>query len=837
MDSKSIVSGDFSMHLASALGYRMQGGQRDEAVSAEGKVQPEWLDIFESIHRHGIGTIAEWRRSAALVSRERGLAYRPASLNDQPQEGWTLDPIPWVFSADQWTVLETGISQRTRLFEALLKDIYGPQRAIRERLFPAEILLRHRGYLRNLHNLPPGNGVIGLGLSAFDVARDSAGQPFVVNDRFDAPFGLGLALENRSVVNQVLPRLFGRCGVRRIGQFITDWFDHLGKCSPSASGAPQVVILDPSEPGEDSELGFVATYCGISRVHPSDLTVRDGRVWIRALNGLVPVDVIWKVVPGRNMDSLESENSFARGTAGLFEAMRSGGVAIASHPGVEVVQSPALYPYLPELCRALLGEKLLLPPVATWWCGQEKALSHVTANLKSMVVKDLAQPAEVRTRYGSRMAANELAELKAEILASPEMFVGQEELSISTIPTSRAGHLQPSAAVLRMFAFCDSEQKVQVMPGGLARSSTSDGTVISTRDYGESKDVWVRSPEQEGPFSIASALSRTRLITPDIVPSRTGENLFWTGRYAERTDTISRFAARLVEGRVRGFTSDSDFGQDHEKLLVKALFKIFGFKAPLKSDESGVTIDRLRQILEDRECPVAIPYNLDRFFNASQAAREEWSSASTLAISYCYESWHSPADTGDLVAHYGSKLNFLQLNLAAFLGLNLDTMTRDEGWALLDAGRRVERAAVVCALLRFLLKTKFEDKLSTLFNESILYTADSVRTFQSRFRDVPSTELTVRLLVDERDYPRSVWHLIERIDTLLAKLPLPGDHKHPRDLIAPWLREMEIFHGKLTAGGFDRHQTIAFLDRMRNFLKDLSDTITVAYFSHAKENV
>jgi len=825
------------MDLAAALGYRMQGGQRDEALSAEGLVQPEWHDIFESIHRRGAGTVAEWRRSAAQVSRERGLAYRPARLNEQPEKGWTLDPIPWVFSADQWTVLENGIAQRTRLFEALLKDVYGPQRAVKERLFPAEILLRHRGYLRTLHNLPPSEGVIGLGISAFDVARDSAGQPFVVNDRFDAPFGLGLALENRSVVNQVLPRLFGRCGVRRIGQFITDWFDHLGKCSPATSGAPQVVILDPSEPGEDSELGFLANYCGISRVHPSDLTVRDGRVWIRALNGLVPVDVIWKVVPGRNMDSLESENNFARGTAGLFEAMRSGGVAVASHPGIEVVQSPAFYPYLPELCRFLLGEELLLPPVATWWCGQAKALSQVTTNLKSMVIKSLAQPAEVRTRYGSRMSETELAELKAEILAAPEMFVGQEELVISTIPTSRAGQLKPSGAVLRMFAFCDSEQEVQVMPGGLARSSTSDGAIISTRDYGESKDVWVRSPEKEGPFSIASALSRTRLITPDIVPSRTGENLFWTGRYAERMDTISRFAARMVDGRVRGVASESDFGQHHEMLLVKTLFKIFGFKLPAQKNDSGAAVDHLLQILEDRDCPVSIPFNLDRFFNASQTAREEWSAASTLAISYCYESWHTEVDENDAIPEYGSKLNHLQLNLAAFLGLNLDTMTRDEGWALLEAGRRVERAAVVCALLRFLLKAKIDENLSTLFNESILYTVDSVRTFQSRFRDVPSTELTVRLLVDEKDYPRSVWHLIERIDMLLSKLPLPGDHTHPRDLIAPWVKEMEKFHNAVSGGKFDRAETVAFLARMRSFLKELSDTITVAYFSHAKENV
>ncbi|MDA0766336.1 MAG: circularly permuted type 2 ATP-grasp protein [Verrucomicrobia bacterium] len=817
----------------SAFDYRIQGDRRDEALSRDGVTAPEWGELFASLARHGSTVLSEWRNTAARISRERGLAYRPASIDGNPGEGWTLDPIPWIISPERWASLEAGISQRNRLYEKLLEDLYGPQRTLKERLFPAEILLSHPGYLRALHNLPPGNGIVGLGLSAFDVARDTAGQTFVVNDRFDRPFGLGLALENRTVVNKVLPRLFGRCGVRRIGQFFTDWFAYLGRCAPSGTAAPQVVILDSSEQGKDSELGFLANYCGISRAHPSDLTVRDGRVWIKALRGLVPVDVLWKTMAGRELDSLESENSSARGIAGIFEAIRGGGVAVASHPGSEALQSPGYYPYLPRLCRALLDEELLIPPVATWWCGQPKALSHVVENLATMVVKPAGPHHDFRTQYGSRLAGSELADLKAQILAHPTKFVGQEELLISTIPTSRPGGLVPRGAVVRMFSFQDGNQGIQVMPGGLARLSTESGVIVSTRNCGESKDVWVRSLLEEQPFSIASAISQTHLVSPDLVPSRTAENLFWTGRYAERTDVISRFAARVIDVRFQGFSQEHSIGQEHEDLLLQTLFKIFDCEGHLEDAKDADA--RLDLILRDRACPVGVTYNLERFFNATQTAREEWSPASTLTISACYEGWNGGPRGDGQREQFDSRLKMLQLNLSAFLGLNLDSMTRDEGWALLDAGRRLERSFIVSGLLSFLLKAELKEDMKALYNESILYFLDSVRTFQSRFHDTPSTELTVRLLLGEADYPKSVSYLLGRLHKVLRKLPTPGQQAHPCDLIEPWIEKMRRFNATMNEGKFRRRETILFLDELFAFLATLSDALTVSYFSHASK--
>jgi uncharacterized alpha-E superfamily protein len=170
------------------------------------------------------------------------------------------------------------------------------------------------------------------------------------------------------------------------------------------------------------------------------------------------------------------------------------------------------------------------------------------------------------------------------------------------------------------------------------------------------------------------------------------------------------------------------------------------------------------------------------------------------------------------------------------LGLNLDSMTRDEGWALLDAGRRLERSFIVSGLLSFLLKANLKEEMNALYNESILYFLDSVRTFQSRFHDTPSTELTVRLLLGEADYPKSVSYLLGRLHKVLRKLPTPGQQPHPCDLIEPWIEKMRLFNATMNKGKFRRRETILFLDELFAFLATLSDALTVSYFSHASKH-
>jgi len=813
--------------------YRAGPKIRDEATSAGGKVVPAWAEIFESYRRHGVGVLKEWREAALRISRDRGLAYRP-DRGDGAQ--WTLDPIPWVFSPEEWQHIETGVSQKLRLSAKILADLYGEQKLIDKGLIPASIILNHRGFLRSLHDYPPGGKAIGLGMTAFDLAKDAGGRIYILNDRFDCPYGLGVALENRTVVNRVLPNLFRRCQVRRIGYFFSDWFDYLAEQAPAHETSPRIVILDASDGSEGSEISFLANYCGITRVVPSDLTVRNAKVWLKTLSGLRPVDVIWKATYGRDLDPLEANRRYsAEGVTGIFQALRESNVAVASHPGAEVLQSPGLFPFLAAICRDVLGEELILPPAATWWCGDLRAKQYVLDHLPRMVVKSVGHHSDFRTRYGQRLSREELAELRAMIEAEPERYVGQEELNISTIPTSTVTGLVPRSAVVRSFSFLDSTGQPHVMQGGLGRVSSAEGIIISTRESGESKDIWVRSHSPDAPISIARKLEQSRAISPEVVPSRRGENLYWAGRYGERTDSISRFANRLVVGRASGFSYGRDLEAKHEKTLVEALFRIFDLDSWMEKVKDPDA--RLKLILSDPTCPVGVGPNLNSFHRACMAAREEWSVTSILAIESAREKWFSGTKGLESPYRYVEELENLELNLAAFHGLNLDSMTRDEAWGLLDAGRRIERMAILTGLLTYILEVNEPEPMATLLNESVLFVSDSLGTYQSKFLTVPTTGLTLLLLLGEEDYPRSLRYLLERIENVLNKLKPPGKRPHPRDSIAPMKEELFRFIATINQETgttvASQKAALTYLSSCRKQLKELSDYITTSYFSHA----
>lgn len=810
--------------------YRPGADVRDEAVSADGLPNPAWAEFFESYQRHGVGVMKEWREVAMRISRDRGLAYRP----DRGEGAyWTLDPIPWIFSPEEWADVEAGVAQMLRLAAAILADLYGPQTLFDRGVMPASVVLSHRGFLRALHDYPPGGRAIGLGLSAFDLARGEQGNSYLLNARYDCPYGFGVALENRTVVNRVLPNLFRRCQVRRIGYFINDWFDYLAECAPSGSGQPRVVILDADAGNESSEIAFLANYCGITRVHPSDLTVRGAKVWLKALSGLKPVDVIWKVTHGRDLDPLEANLRWtAEGVPGLFEALRSGSVAVASHPGSEVLQSSGFFPFLAKICRELLGEELIVHPAPTWWCGDPQSKRYVLDNLSSMVVKSVGHHRDFHTRYGQRLARHELDELAARIEAQPERYVGQEELRISTVPTSQEGGLVPRGAVVRTFSFLDAKGDPRVMPGGLGRVSTAEGFIVSTRESGESKDIWVRSHSPEAPVSIERRLEASRAISPEVVPSRRGENLYWAGRYAERTDSIARFANRLVTGRTSGFSYGRDLEARHEKTLVEALFAVF--EAEVWIEKTTDPDERLALILSDPNCPVGVGPNLHSFYRAAMAAREEWSITSILAIESARARWMAgTAGPYESPYRYEPELQNLALHLAAFHGLNLDSMTRDEAWGLLDAGCRIERMSVLTGLLAHIIEVDAPAPMGTLLNESVLFVSDSLGTYQSNYHSVPTTELTLRLLLGEEDYPRSLRYLLERLEVVLRKLSPSSRNEHPVAWVAPLREELRQFFAASPAAPFDHGRTLVFLKSVREQLNDLHDRLTTSYFSHA----
>src|SRR5262249_15709144 len=148
-----------------------------------------------------------------------------------------------------------------------------------------------------------------------------------------------------------------------------------------------------------------------------DLTVRDDRVFLKTLGGLLPVDLIVRRQDDTYCDPLELRPDSILGVPGLVQAVRSGNVTVANALGSGLVESAAPASCLPLLSGHMLGEELKLLAVATWWCGEKAALEFVTGHLSNLVIKPAFPAPGVHPVFGVRLSESEQAKLIGKIRA------------------------------------------------------------------------------------------------------------------------------------------------------------------------------------------------------------------------------------------------------------------------------------------------------------------------------------------------------------------------------------------------------------------------------------
>src|SRR5579859_5866196 len=535
--------------------YRLTDGVYDEMTAAPEALRSHCETFVSSLESLGREELAARWESARRNIRDNGVTYnvyRDPQGMDRP---WELDMIPLLLPSTEWSQLEASLVQRAHLLNLILADLYGPQRLVRERLLPPALLFASPGFLRPCHNIKVAGG-IHLHLHGVDMARSATGQWWALADRTQSPSGAGYALENRIVLRRGLPEAFRDCQVQRLASFFRVVRDTLTSLAPKSRDHPKVVLLTPGPYNETYfEHAYLARYLGFTLVEGGDLAVRDHRVFIKTLEGLQPVDVILRRLDDSFCDPLELRADSFLGVAGLVDAARAGNVTIANALGTGVIETPAILAFLPGLCRHLLGEELKLPSVATWWCGQPKELQYVLDHLGELIIKR-AFPRDSREPvFGENLTALEKSVLADEIRAHPYDFVGQEKIALSTAPMWLDNKLEPRSLVVRAYATATSDSYM-VMPGGLTRvANAPNSTVVSMQSGGGSKDTWVLS---DGPVNPVTLLAPTG--SPAVLeqaradlPSRVADNLYWLGRYAERSEGL----VRLLRGVVARLTDES----------------------------------------------------------------------------------------------------------------------------------------------------------------------------------------------------------------------------------------------------------------------------------------
>nr|WP_245294822.1 circularly permuted type 2 ATP-grasp protein [Xaviernesmea rhizosphaerae] len=781
--------------------YKSLPGIADEMMDTTGAVRPVWRPLLAALGRMDEAELANRFARADRYLRDAGVFYRAYGSTENSERAWPLSYIPILIADNEWQVLSRGIVQRAELLERMAADLYGENRLVAEGFLPPSLVAGNPEFLRPMVGIPPADGHY-LHFCSFEIGRGPDGNWWVLSDRTEAPSGAGFALENRVATARAFSDIYAETHVHRLASFFGSFRETLqaGKRHPD----DRIAVLTPGVANETYfEHAYIARYLGFMLLEGEDLTVVEGKVMVRTVAGLKPVGVLWRRLDSVFADPLELNQRSHIGTPGILEALRDQTVTFVNALGTGILETRALLAFMPRICRHLLGEELLLPSIATWWCGQQPERQHVAAELEKMVIGPAYSTRPFFDDNGQSVLGASLRDTAkasiAEWLASDGVkLVGQEVVKLSTTPAWVNGKLIPRPMSLRVYA-ARTRDGWQVMPGGFGRiSSGEDAAAITMQAGGSAADVWIVSDKPVERISLLPPEESFIRTMPGSLPSRAADNLFWLGRYIERAEGALRIL-RAWHGR---YAESADSSMPLLKMFTDYL--------------AAVDIDTRQPV------PDSLMANIDSALFSASNIRDRFSADGWLALndlSKTVRMFQAHVQAGDDATH---AMTVLLRKLAGFAGLVHENMYRFTGWRFLSIGRYLERGMHMTRLLGHMSEPDVPD--GTL--DMLLEIGDSVMTHRRRY-NVNTVQLTVTdLLALDPLNPRSILYQLNEIRAQVEELPEAYTKGH----MSPVYREAMRLHSGLavtTTEAVDR----ALYTRLENDLERFSGILAQTYLN------
>ncbi|WP_430395925.1 circularly permuted type 2 ATP-grasp protein [Ferrovibrio sp.] len=823
----------------------------DEMVTGQGSIRPHWQPLLASLSLLGASGLVERAERGRQHLEDEGVTYNVYELPNEPGRGstveiappipeqrpWRLDPVPVILSKGEWAVIEAGLIQRAQLLDAWLRDIYGPMRSLKEGRYPPALVYGHRDFLRPARQADGGTPGRMLQHYSAELVRGPDGVWRVIADRTQAPAGAGYALQNRRVMSRLMGAALRECRARPINAYFEYWQADLQARGQAMRDNPRVVLLTPGPYNEAYfEHIYLARELGATLVEGADLTMRDGRIYLKTLGGLDPVEVILRRLDGEWCDPLELRAESALGVTGLLQAVREGRVAVSNGIGSGIAEQPALLAFLPTLAEQLLGEPLQMPSIATWWCGQSYALHEVESRFDQMVVRG-ARDLRFAPITVANLSEAEQAALLARIKARPADFVAQERIVPSVAPgLGESGKLEPTPILLRVQVVADGDSYV-VMPGGLARvPSGGDPFSATIQRGGINKDVWVEATDP-GPLVIRGNTPRQRLQlrrSSGTLQSRVADDLFWLGRSVERLDD----GARLLRATLTRLIGEIGSARDlvEMSVLARALSRcgIIDQRAAAAPPDTQVFARAVTNACAPNQ---TLGQTLEAMERLAAVARHRFSADMWRMLNHLLGELRlsRPGASGDPDAMLEFCDQIIRAT-AAIAGMLAEHMTRGSGWRFLDFGRRLERGIYIARTVSA-AATVLASNQESAFRVA-LELNDSSLTYRRRYRASLQAAAVFDLLLLDVSNPHSLGFQLQTMAQHLDILPRREQPPRSEDCLSlsqPFADIVERFDRDDLSGAEWQTQVSRLrgsLDATTQGLMDISDQITRTYFSH-----
>lgn len=804
------------MHPSVTAPYSRNAARYDELLAGNGDIRPHWEPLIRRLESAGADSARRGIELARRLIIENGVTYNVYADPQGRDRPWQLDTLPMIIPADEWQVIAAGVAQRARVLDALLGDLYGPQRLLAEGIVPPEIPFGHPNFLWPCRNVMPRDARW-LHLYAVDLARAPDGKWWVLGDRTQTPSGPGYALENRRIVSRVFPQLLDEMRVRSLNGFFVALREQLLRMVDDDE-APLAVVLTPGPFNETYfEHAYLARQLGLALVEGADLTVRGQTLYLKTFTGLRRVHAVLRRLDDDFCDPAELRADSALGVPGLLQVVRAGRVVMANALGSGVLESACWLGFMPSIAEWLLGETLALPSVATWWCGERPALDHVIEHLESLVIKPAFPNQNFEPVFGSELDRAERTKVVERLRGRPYAYVAQERLSLSQSPVWRGAQLTPRALGIRVYAVATATG-YQVLPGGLARIATDkQAEVVSNQRGGGSKDIWVVSGDDGEPEVDARLAPRRR--TREDLPSRLVENLYWMGRYTERCEAKARLMRATLALDLR---SDALAGAQN----ACSHFGVIAVGHSLADSLFNMTILN------------GVGGDLRRLEWSATQARSRLSAEHWRAIGVLLRQYHDAAAS---LSDASETLDRLVLALSALAGFSLDDMTQDDGWRLLMLGRRLERVQFLTTLIGRRLSGGVPPTRSEM--EWWLDITGSTVAYRTRYLEQPRLTPVLHLLLREPQNPRALafqaHHIEVLVGELIGELGTGSIQEDDCERAMEELSESDL--GVLEGTGYPsvaaRQAFAQQLNALATAATALSDRLSMRHFSHTERKL
>jgi uncharacterized circularly permuted ATP-grasp superfamily protein len=464
----------------------------NEMTSTEGTVRPSYSQLSRWLGEVPPDVLDYRRREAELLFRRIGITFAVYGEADAQERLIPFDVIPRIMSGAEWQQLETGLTQRVNALNAFIKDIYGAREILRAGVLPDDLVFRNPAFRPEMSGQAVPHGIY-VHIAGIDIVRVDDDIFYVLEDNARTPSGVSYMLENREIMMRLFPELFARYRVAPVENYPDELLATLASVAPTSAGhEPTVVLLTPGVFNSAYyEHSFLADKLGVELVEGRDLFVKDEIVYMRTTQGPRRVDVIYRRVDDDFLDSLTFRPDSVLGVPGLVSAYQAGNVTLANAVGTGIADDKAVYSFMPEVVKFYLGEEPILKNVPTWRCREPDHLGYVLDNLPELVVKEVHGSGGYGMLIGPTASKVAIEQFRAKLKTSPQNFIAQPTLALSTCPTFVDQGVAPRHVDLRPFVLTGRD-RVRIVPGGLTRVAMRQGSlVVNSSQGGGTKDTWV----------------------------------------------------------------------------------------------------------------------------------------------------------------------------------------------------------------------------------------------------------------------------------------------------------------------------------------------------------